>query len=184
MWFPGSVSLLLWCVWPPALSRCAARGRPGTQTTAPSTATCGVTCWSPNSSSLLAPTKLSTQWVKRYWVICVVKCRGGLTIHTLCLHNYRFLYFAFSSSSLPGCVLHHCWSTALLAALCFLLVVSGGDWTIPAATGSFWRAKHQEKVFLPMWLLYSRAGGGRVCSHRLQRIRLKNCVCCLSVHTF
>lgn len=61
MWFPGSASLSPWCAWPPALPPCAARGHPGTQTTAPSTATCGPTCSSLNCSSLSAPTGPSTQ---------------------------------------------------------------------------------------------------------------------------
>ncbi len=35
----------------------------------------------------------------------------------------------------PGCVLHHCWPAALLAALSVLLAVSGGGGAVPAAAG-------------------------------------------------
>ncbi len=82
----------------------------------------------------------------------------------------------FSPSYFPGCVLHHCWPATLLAALRVLLVMSGGGGTVPFAAGGIRGTQLQEEIFLPVWLLYPRAGGGRLCSHRLQRLRFKNCV--------
>lgn len=43
--------------------------------------------------------------------------------------------FALCSSALAGCVFHHCWPAALFAALCVLLVVSGGCGAVPAPKG-------------------------------------------------
>lgn len=74
----------------------------------------------------------------------------------------------------PGPLLHHRWAAALFAAVRVLLVVPGGSGAVPSAEGSVRGTQLQEEVFLPLRLLCARAGGGRVGSHRLQRIRFKN----------